>query len=171
MLMHAALPGTQHLNDSKSASAPLQGMGHSTVLHQLPPFSLDIEHSTLVIRNETGTKQGQRIPTSCCILGFGKSLGNSRCGSRQNLFRCSLLPGAQPCLVLRCHHVSPGHCPAQGSVPAPTGTACPAGHWPSVAPAGLPGPRHRWQTRGRAEPSPILLALVTPWKEAKKTFP
>lgn len=44
MLMHAALPGTQHLNDSKSASAPLLGMGHSTELHQLPPFSLDIEH-------------------------------------------------------------------------------------------------------------------------------
>lgn len=102
MLMHAALPGTQHLNDSKSASAPLLGMGHSTELQQLPSFSLDIEHSTLIIRNGSGTKQGQRIPMSCSVLGLGKCLGNSCCGSRQNLCRCSLLP-EEP------SHVSLGH--------------------------------------------------------------
>lgn len=71
MLMHAALPGTQNLNDSKSASAPLLGMGHSTVLHQLP-FSLDIEHSKLVIRNETGTKQGQKDPNELLYFGSWK---------------------------------------------------------------------------------------------------
>lgn len=173
MLMHAALPGTQHLNDSKSARAPLLGVGHSTELHQLPPSSLDIEHSTLIIRDETGTKQGQRIPTSCSVLGFGKSLGNSCCVSRQNLCRRSLLPW-EPSLAL-----------CRGATTCPWGTALPraafllpraqrllwspclAGHWPGVAPAGdtapMPDPCRTC--------SPFLLGLEIQWKGAKKTFP
>lgn len=75
MLMHAALPGTQHLNDSKSASAPLLGMGHSTVLHKLPPFSLDTEHSTLVTKNEIGTKRGQEDPNELLYFGSWKVTG------------------------------------------------------------------------------------------------
>lgn len=160
MLMHAALPGTQHLNDSKSVSAPLLGTGHSTVLHQLPPPSLDTEHC----RN--GTKQGWRIPRSCCIWGFGKSQGNSRCGLRQNPLRRSQphIPRALPCQgstaraafllqELLCS------CSRSCSAPAWQGTAQGA----SCSGSGLPNP---CRTR-----SPILLGLVAQWKEAKKTFP
>lgn len=94
----------------------------------------------------------RRTPTSCCISGLGRSFCDSCCGSRQNLFRCSLLPW-EPSPAL-CHrdttcpsalsyprqHCQGQHSRSQGHRGC-SSPACLAGHWPSVAhaPAGAPG--------------------------------
>lgn len=61
----------------------------STSSHHFP-WTLNIPH--LLLKTKLAQNGVRKIPTSCCILGLGRSLGNSCCGTRQNLFRRSLLP-------------------------------------------------------------------------------
>lgn len=156
MLMHAALPGTQHLNDSKSASAPLWGWDTapcSTSSHH-SPWTLNVPHwlSEMTLAQNRG-----RGPQRAAAFWVLEILGNSCCGSRQT-------SAGVPC--------SPEPSPAwsRGATTHPWGTAlpraalpraelllpraqrllwaCPAGHWPSVA---LQGP---WGAAGDAAPVP-----------------
>lgn len=182
MLMHAALPGTQNLNDSKSASAPLWGRDTapcSTSSHH-SPWTLNVPHwsSEMTLAQNRG-----RGPQRAAAFWVLEILGNSCCGSRQTSAGVPCSPGAQASLEPRCHHASLGHCPAQGSpakgrAPAPSGTEAALG-LPSRAlaqcgPAGALGSR-----RGRgtgAKPAalqssqPLLLALGTQGKKPRRLF-
>lgn len=182
MLMHAALPGTQHLNDSKSASAPLWGWDTapcSTSSHH-SPWTLNVPHwlSEMTLAQNRG-----RGPQRAAAFWVLEILGNSCCGSRQTSAGVPAprsparpgaavpprTPGALPCPGQPCQGQSScslGHRGCSGPAQQGTGPV-----WPCRGPGEPPGTRHRCQTRGPAELTAPPAGTGDPGKEAKKTFP